>query len=470
MISGLLYLLPVLVVVQIVYGYNRLTDPWQGAADIMGAFGNTGIFGGFVAMGFVTALGIVLSIERTFYRITLSILLIPLIIQLLCSQSRAAWIAIVAGMLFLLRPAFRKLAKPKVFILIPVMFIAGLWVSSKLYYLKKDSADGRLLIWTVSWNMLSEKPATGFGPNGFRKNYMLRQGQYFKNHPDSPWTDLAGDVISPFNEFLKIGVEQGFTGFLFVSGILYAAFSRRSRRKLNPDETNSIQLIESLLITLLVFSCFSYPFSYIQFQMMFLLCLAGLADIQPAKEYRVPEIVRKTAAGLAIAGCIALLYPLQNYSQAVGRWNRAVMILPRNKDPALEEFELLYPLLKQNALFLSVYGRIIFQSERYTESAVLLEKAMEMHASYYTILFLGESYVKIGEYEKAQTAFETASYMIPSSFWPHYDLAKLFMEQKDYRQAKMKVKEVLIKKIKNDNPKVDRMRREMQELLNDFSE
>lgn len=268
--NGLLYLLPVLAVVQIAHGYNRLTEPWQNLSDITGVFGNTGIFGGFVATAFVTALGFLLSSKRNNYFIPWmagGALLIPLAAQLLFSQSRAAWIAVGAGTLALLFPAIRKQTGCKTVVFVFFLLVFGTLWAAKLYHFKKDSADGRLLIWRVGWNLFWEKPLTGFGPNGFQKTYMLRQGDYLKNHPDSPWTILAGDTSSPFNEWLKTGIEQGVTGLLFLFGIIFAVC-------LCPA---SVPLPRAVLAAIFTFSCFSYPFSFLQFQVLTLYCLAAIA-------------------------------------------------------------------------------------------------------------------------------------------------------------------------------------------------
>lgn len=37
-----------------------------------------------------------------------------------------------------------------------------------LYHFKAAFADGRLLIWKVTMQMVKEKPLAGFGPHGFR--------------------------------------------------------------------------------------------------------------------------------------------------------------------------------------------------------------------------------------------------------------------------------------------------------------
>lgn len=76
-----------------------------------------------------------------------------------------------------------------------------------LYHYKKDSADGRLLIWQCTWNMIKERPLYGYGYGGFQANYMDEQAQFFRTHPNSRYAQLADDVKSPFNEYLGVLTE-----------------------------------------------------------------------------------------------------------------------------------------------------------------------------------------------------------------------------------------------------------------------
>ena len=48
-----------------------------------------------------------------------------------------------------------------------------------LYFLKRNSADGRLLIWICCLNMIAIKPWFGFGSGGFEAHYMDYQAQFF---------------------------------------------------------------------------------------------------------------------------------------------------------------------------------------------------------------------------------------------------------------------------------------------------
>jgi len=51
------------------------------------------------------------------------------------------------------------------------------------YFLKRDSADGRMLIWLCSWNMLCDSPWTGHGIDAFRRLYMEYQADWLVSHP-----------------------------------------------------------------------------------------------------------------------------------------------------------------------------------------------------------------------------------------------------------------------------------------------
>jgi len=460
-ITILLFLLPIMVVVQIIYGYNSFEYPWQTLSDNMGTFNNTGIFGGFVAMGFVSAFGLLFLFKQPAVRIVLGILLIPITIQLIYSHSRAAWIAAIVGTLILLIPVFRKLTKWKVGILIPALLFAGVLFSIKLYHFKKDSADGRLLIWTVSWKMIKEKPLTGFGTGGFQKNYLLRQGDYFKNHPDSPYTDLADDISYPFNEFLKTGIEQGFIGLLLMIGILLLAFSN----------TASPLALRAILAALIGFSCFSYPFDIVAFQVLGVFCLAGIARQSvvftawrnPLKNGTVKIIV----IYLMIVLCVFVSFISINYFVNVRKWNQIFRSYQMGNNQQITEFQSLYPAFRYNDMFVYVYGKALFDSGRYFEAVPLLKAAKEMFPLTQVLLLLGDAYEKTGDYFKALEEWETVSYIKPSLFTPHYKMAKLFFKLQNYEQAQQQAREVLSKKIKIDNPEIDQMKREARKMLSE---
>ncbi|MDR2286914.1 MAG: O-antigen ligase family protein, partial [Prevotellaceae bacterium] len=94
-------------------------------------------------------------------------------ITAILSGSRAAMIACaVVSVCFLFSGYLGLKIKKTLKILFVCVAIAGM---TGLYFLKKDSADGRLLIWQTTWNMIKDKPLTGHGYGAFNAQYMLYQ-------------------------------------------------------------------------------------------------------------------------------------------------------------------------------------------------------------------------------------------------------------------------------------------------------
>lgn len=121
------------------------------------------------------------------------------------------------------------------------------------YLLKPKSADGRLLVWKVSWEMIQDKPLTGFGKGGFAANYLYYQADYMKSSASSAEKALAGSTHLAFNGLLCIIVERGLIGLLvyltFIVGI-FLSYRDRTRISL---------VLKSFLIGFIIWSMFAYP-------------------------------------------------------------------------------------------------------------------------------------------------------------------------------------------------------------------
>ncbi len=117
----------------------------------------------------------------------LTAVLLSILLVLPASQSRAAWLAVLASAGFLLafkyKDSFIDWSNKPVFKNnILVLLIAGIMVSglAGMYFLKKDSANGRLFIWKVTLKMIGDYPLTGTGFGGFKARYTDYQAAWFK--------------------------------------------------------------------------------------------------------------------------------------------------------------------------------------------------------------------------------------------------------------------------------------------------
>src|SRR5690606_6138966 len=203
---------------------------------------------------------------------------------LISAFSRAAWLAGAAGSLVVLWPHIRTYLLPsgqRFNRTLPVVGAFLVILLSALYFFKKDSADGRLLIWSASMDMVSDYPLFGVGWDRFKVMYPRYQAYYFDNGRGSErQAYLAGYEEYPFNEALGWIVEMGLLGFLLLALIPIIFIRNQFWRFSNcsdpgtgserPDEINKsfsitgsdhkyVYLPGSVLFTWLVFSLFSYP-------------------------------------------------------------------------------------------------------------------------------------------------------------------------------------------------------------------
>lgn len=149
-----------------------------------------------------------------------------------------------------------------------IAFAAIVLMATIGYYLKKDSADGRMLIWQCELDMMRDTPLTGFGGDAFQRLYMDYQAGWFIRHPDSPMSMLADNATSPFNEFIHMYMCYGISGVATLAiliALLICAYKKRPSR----EKATAI-----LALACIGFTCmFSYPLRYPSTWIVFAVCV-----------------------------------------------------------------------------------------------------------------------------------------------------------------------------------------------------
>ena len=170
------------------------------------------------------------------------------------SGSRAGMLGLVVVCLAGFFHLFRISAKHKIVVgILLAILITG------LYFYKKDSADGRLLIWRCSWEMIKDKPLVGHGTGGFKAEYMNYQAKYFEEYPDSKYLMLADNTSRPFNEYVGLIVNYGLLGFLL---FLFVSFYLIRTYRCISCKTPFTRIAGWCLTAIAVFALFSYPLRY----------------------------------------------------------------------------------------------------------------------------------------------------------------------------------------------------------------
>ncbi len=375
------------------------------------------------------------------------------------------------------------------------MLIAGslaiiLGATTGIYLLKKDSANGRLLIWQVASQLIKERPITGHGSGAFSALYMDEQAQWFES---GKGTDeqamIAGSPESPFNEPLKLWLEKGLIGVLLAGGILgfilflptpptplEGELQSREAKTQNPElETRNTQLetlkigLKGTLLSILTFSLFSYPFDISSFTLQLVVVISLLSSTTPSlitiKGRRIllltmPVVVMLIAAGM-------WYFPKrQAHYAALKTWHKADQFYSmRSYNIASEIYEEAFPALTTNGLFLQMYGKALTMDEQYKNSNEILALAQKHHSSYIIQNTFGDNYKALGNYDKAEAAYQKSSNMVPGLLLPKYLLAKLYNESAQTGKAKQAAREILNSPVKVVSTATNEIMKEMKNIL-----
>lgn len=433
----ILYSFPFIVISHFIY-YICWENPYYFLYEHKGVFTgflhNSGLWGEFVAMTLICNIGLI-HLNKKSKKTSTLLIFVSFIVSFMLyeSDSRASWLSFAIGILTFFSPLIIK-HLPKSIIIrtgsLLILICLCTYLISGLYSYKKDSADGRILIWKISLEMVKDKPILGYGFDGFRKIYMNYQAAYLqeKQLPETI-NNLADDNHHAFNEFLRIIIEQGIIGviilFIFLTTIGYTIY----KYKLYIDTVS--RTIISCLTALLFFSFFSYPLSTFHINALIVILLAGLAcSSQDTPIWKLQIRSISLIIPYSIIFFISSVY-LFSYSKANSDWLNTLKGVYTN-DNILEEAR---KKLSGNPYFLSTYGKYLNKKKRYSKAASILSQSIKEYPSYYTVMELGISYKAQKKYTEAMHCFVKAMHMIPHKIKPLYFMMELYYDQKDYKSA-----------------------------------
>jgi tetratricopeptide (TPR) repeat protein len=460
----------------------------HGLFKITGSFFNPGPYSGWLAMVFPMALGYLIFNRNFFNRkgaeVAQSILqlaayllrvvtVLSMLLILPAAMSRASWLAALGGgifvgimyfvsvsgkRIFMFKSYFKKYGK-KIIVLSAVVVVLLTVSLVGLFFLKKDSAMGRVFTWKIAAQTIMEHPM-GVGLGNFGGNYGNVQSEYFASGAGNEREEyVAGGVEYAFNEYLQICVETGIIPFLiflaFVGYVLYSGIKNKN------------YLPTGSLISLLIFASMSYPFNVLPFVIAFVflsaLCMADNNDASHPKTY--PKYVIWTFL-LTVPISVALLSSdrFQLYN-AYKQWNSAGMLHNMNMHKeAVEEYSKQYPYLQDEKRFLFDYAQSLSKSEQYSKSNEILKRAIQISCDPMLHNIMGKNHQALKEYELAEQSFKRAINLVPNRLYPHYLLAKLYHEMGLKDKAESEINIVLTKPPKVESMAVEEMREELVKL------
>lgn len=468
---------------QSILGFLQLFDIYPSYLSrfkVTGSFFNPGPFSALIAMSLVLAVSLLLKYDYKSNKYLKSLSFwITAICALFCSllipvtMSRSAWISIFAVLLivFLRETKFiqslkeylaQNLLKYTLLVTLTIIIISSLGLG--MYLFKKDSADGRILIWKNSISLIKENPLLGVGIGLFGGAYGDKQAEYFEKGKNSQIdVKVAGVPQYAFNDYLQLASEAGIPALLFF--LFFISFAIKDLYK-----TKSELLYP--FFALLTFSLTSYPINVLPLSIIFIILSSSVncscIIVNNKKLNRIVFFIL-LAIGIYVSG--NQLFNKRGIYSAFNEWKDIQRLYnTQHFNDICDNYASLFDNLNNQERFLFEYGRVLNQTKNYQESNKVLYMGTKISSDPMFYNVIGNNYKLMGLNREAENAYMRAYYVVPNRLYPLYLITKLYYETNQIDKFINYAELVL-----NFNPKVNSnaiidMKEEIRGLLNTLSQ
>ena len=331
------------------------------------------------------------------------------------------------------------------------------------YLLKKDSADGRLLIWKVAVQAIGEKPLTGYGWDYVAGAYGEAQEKYFsKGEYTEQEEHVAGSPEYVFNEYLQAAMAWGVPVLCVILLLVIAAMAGH--------QLSGNYGLFGAMLSLAVFSFSSYPFQFPLFVaalgLLVLVGLMGWLHVFPVCAL-FPVVL---CWAVSVYGGYAYFTHVQERETVKNQWQRVRMSY--HSGAYTEEVESYKPFhedLTWNARYLFELGHACHNTGNHEESNRYLKEALKVSSDPMILNIIGKNCQAEKLYLEAEHYLLRSVSRLPGRIYPYYLLFKLYDEMPEGKYAEGRkewaARMVLEKEPKVESTAIREMREEVKELL-----
>lgn len=437
---------------------------------LTGSFYNPGPYSGYLAMVFPFCVHEWLK-RRLDYTVPYysALAMIWLIICVLpAGMSRSAWVAaaLSSAYVYAMRHTWEIKEwfefypkKAKAYVVAGTLL--GCLAIGGMYLMKKDSADGRLLMWKIAARAIAQNPWEGYGWDAVPAVYGQMQEAYFAegNYTETE-ERVAGTPKYVFNEYLQVAMAWGIP-VLLLGMCLIAICFWIGHRKRNFGACGA-------LIALLLFACSSYPLQFPAFvAALVILLYACVAKRVPFDHYLVgPMLILITGGAMYL--CAEEYNEAGKRWDAYGKWNKErIYYQSGSYGQAADRYADYFESMKWNELFLFEYGHALHKANRPSCSNKVLEEALKVSGDPMILNIMGKNEQAMGNFGLAEEFFLRSINRLPGRIYPYYLLAKLYAEPKCFQPGKLKqaAEMVLTKEPKVQSTAIKEMRQEVKKMM-----
>lgn len=389
---------------------------------VTGSFYNPGPYGCFIGSILPIAISIYIRHNNPWYRIPSMCYILLVALLLPGGMSRTGCMAAILGSGIVIIGHYRHYVirfKRHRILLVAIITLFCMGVVGA-YYLKPDSADGRILIWKIAAKAAANAPLYGVGWDNVAGAYGDAQEAYFAAGLGTEKEEmLAGTPSYVFNEYLQIAIAYGIPASLSFIALIITSFTLYWRKLYFG--------LASTIVALSVSCIASYPLQFWEFKILIGLVVVGAFLVPNSK--LVGILATSIYIGLWGYFCIESL-PV-NVSTEFNRAQRATRI------------------------------------GRYDASNKILMDILPKTSDAMPLNIMGKNYQSMGLRDSAEYYFFRASVRVPNRIYPHYLLMKLYAETpSDSIKMKRQAEIVLTKQPKKHSTAIEEMGQEARIIIN----
>ncbi len=437
---------------------------------LTGTFFNPGPYTGYLAILLPISLDIMLGTESSIsskpcitkkaIHYFAGICFFSILVILPAGMSRSAWLAalVSCGWVYIIKKnVWSRIKKKKinksVCFGITIAFLLTLSIGWSFYLIKRDSANGRFLIWKVTCKALAKHPIKGIGLGGFPAAYAQAQATYFASGNSSEIERrVAGCPKYAFNEYLHIALEQGLVGLVvFLSWIvicLYYGLKNKSHG------------ICGGILALSVFAISSYPLQLPSFWIV-LIFLSACTPPLACKKWK--NVYVQIIMNCALIICLGICYTQKDKEIIYRQWGYIRMLYNNHAyRKAGTEYIKLYKTLKHQPEFIIEGAQCLRKINQSRQAAKWLQRATQLSSDPMFYYLQACSLQESEKFEEAEKILLYAIQILPERLYPYYLLVKLYAEPKFRQPEKMRSAALILlsKKPKIQNKAVQQMQEE----------
>lgn len=437
--------------------------------DVTGSFVNPNVVAMFMALSLPAVLYLCFNSKNVFLKVTYYLILLIVCLGLLLLECRTAILGgFFSSSLFALLyfNVFKRWKRKYLFIGLLFIGLLSIPIGRQLYNHKKDSADGRILIWRLTTQMIQDAPLRGYGTGMFEKEYNLKQAKAIQERKLSKKEmNNASFVLMAYNDYLEQAVQGGIPA-LVVFILMLASFLFFPKKSDNlitensaEENSNGHYVAYTGIAGFALMSVFNFTISAIPVLLLF--CMyAGILCANTKQPKLVTLSIKPPIAKtiLLTLACIPfyITYTQLNQAKAHRQIKRSQDFLASGN---LREAEILLSQLQesqQNSVsFCMVYGNLLFAQQKYKEALYQFDYAKKFSANPVLYNMTAQCNFQLKDNKEAIENLYLLTALSPKTMKYKFGLMQVLIADKQIKQACGVAQQIVKMQVINPNELTD---------------